>query len=362
MKQLLLSLLFILSGSFVQRSNAQTTTFNVKRGTNISHWLSQSSKRGGERSRYFTESDVKRIAAMGFDHIRLPIDEEQMWDKKGQRFQEAFDLMHDAIGWCKKANLKIIVDLHILRSHHFNNNERPLWTDTREQKKFYIMWKRLSNELRKYPNDFLAYELMNEAVADDPNDWNKLIAGATNIIRVAEPRRTIIVGSNRWQSVHTFKDLKVPANDPNIMLSFHFYEPFVFTHYETSWTFLKDYHGGAKYPGVGISDKKLAKSPLSSQLKHYARKYDREVLKEMINMAYSRAQSLGLKLYCGEFGVYKKSTPKPDRLKWYEDVVSIFDELNIGYTCWDYKGSFGLISPEGEPYVKLIEIVTNKKQ
>ena len=58
--------------------------FTVKRGTNISHWLSQSNQRGQARKTFFTAEDVKRIAGWGFDHIRLPIDEEQMWDDHGQ--------------------------------------------------------------------------------------------------------------------------------------------------------------------------------------------------------------------------------------------------------------------------------------
>jgi endoglucanase len=50
--------------------------FEIRRGTNISHWLSQSRARGAERRAWFTEDDVQRIAGWGFDHIRLPIDEE----------------------------------------------------------------------------------------------------------------------------------------------------------------------------------------------------------------------------------------------------------------------------------------------
>jgi len=48
--------------------------FAIRRGTNISHWLSQSGRRGQERARFFVEKDVELIASLGFDHIRLPID------------------------------------------------------------------------------------------------------------------------------------------------------------------------------------------------------------------------------------------------------------------------------------------------
>ncbi len=52
--------------------------FVIKRGTNISHWLSQSEARGEARRNYFTEKDVKYLAGLGFDHIRIPVDEMQL--------------------------------------------------------------------------------------------------------------------------------------------------------------------------------------------------------------------------------------------------------------------------------------------
>lgn len=110
-------------------SNDAGTQFEICRGTNISHWLSQSDGRGDARRTWFTEKDVKYIASLGFDHIRLPADEEQLWDEQGNREKEAFELLHNAINWCKENKLRVVVDLHILRSHHFNAKDRPLWTD-----------------------------------------------------------------------------------------------------------------------------------------------------------------------------------------------------------------------------------------
>ena len=206
--------------------------FTIHRGTNVAHWLSQSEKRGKERINFFTESDVKQIVAMGFDHIRIPIDEEQMWDENGKRHEEAFELLENGIEWSTSNNLKVIVDLHILRSHHFNAKEKPLWTDVKEQEKFFDLWRDLSKMLKEFPNNMVAYELMNEAVADDHEDWNNLLQKAFEAIREIEPERVIVIGSNRWQSVETFNALKVPENDKNIILSFHFYKPFLFSHYK----------------------------------------------------------------------------------------------------------------------------------
>ena len=76
--------------------SAQGSEFAIYRGINISHWLSQSGRRGQARKEYFTAKDVKYLASLGFDHLRLPVDEEQLWDEGGNKEEDAFGLLHDA--------------------------------------------------------------------------------------------------------------------------------------------------------------------------------------------------------------------------------------------------------------------------
>ncbi len=347
--------------SLIASANPPTSaTFKVTKGTNIAHWLSQSKKRGNLRARFFTEADVVKIKSMGFDHIRLPIDEEQMWDEQSHKNETAFSLLKNAINWCKKHNLKVIVDLHILRSHHFNAKEKPLWTDEKEQLKFFALWKDLSNILKGFSNELVAYELMNEAVADDPEQWNNLLNKAFAEIRKLEPHRTIVIGSNMWQSVETFIDLKVPENDPNIILSFHYYKPFLFSHYKTNWTELKNYTGPVNYPGIIVKRKKLKKMNAEARnigYKWAGKKFDINFFEKSMQAPIKKAKELNLELYCGEFGIYH-TAPKKDRLRWYKDIVAVFKKNSIGYANWNYKSnSFGLINDDGSENEKLIDII-----
>ena len=68
--------------------------FEIDKGVNIAHWLSQSMARGEIRAAYFTEADVQRISEWGFDHVRIPIDEVQMFHEDGTKDEEAFALLH----------------------------------------------------------------------------------------------------------------------------------------------------------------------------------------------------------------------------------------------------------------------------
>ena len=120
---------------------------------------------------------MKIRAITVFADVGPPIDEEQMWDEQGKRHEDAFEILHDAIRWSLAHDLKVVVDLHILRSHHFNAEDKPLWTDPAEQERFIDLWRDLSDGLHSYPLDRVVYELMNEPVADDPDDWNRLVPG-----------------------------------------------------------------------------------------------------------------------------------------------------------------------------------------
>ncbi len=334
--------------------------FEVKKGTNVAHWLSQSNRRGKEREEFFTKSDVQKIAALGFDHVRLPIDEEQMWDENGNRHAAAFQLMQNCIDWCAESGLRVIVDLHIIRSHHFNAEVKPLWTDLEEQEKFFDLWRDLSGALKQYPNNLVAYELMNEAVADDHESWNRLLANAFNAIRELEPERTIVIGSNRWQSTDTFDALRVPENDANILLSFHFYEPFLLTHYNAGWTSLKEYVGPVHYPGIILTESEFEQLPEAVKPeveKWVGVEFNKELLLEKWRKPILKAKELGLPLYCGEFGIISNA-PEQDTFSWYKDMIQLFEETGIGFANWNYKSdNFGLIGNDNTENKNLLDIV-----
>lgn len=345
-----------------QNENNQFEAFTIRRGTNIAHWLSQSDRRGAARKSFFGEEDVIFLADAGFDHLRIPIDEEQMWDEAGNREQEAFSLLDSALTWCQRHGLRAIVDLHILRSHHFNEAEKPLWTDPAAQEKFYQLWRDLSAALKKYPEGMVAYELMNEPVADDPELWNDLVAQASAELRKLDPERIIVIGSNRWQSVNTFNELKLPENDQHILLSFHFYEPFLLTHYQASWTNIKDYDGPVQYPGMIVPEDVMEdlEPEIKQKIAYNVKVYNKDTLENMFSQPLNKAGNTGLPLYCGEFGVVE-SAPRKDRLRWYRDMVQLFDQHDVAYANWNYKSdNFGIRNMEGEVDQTLLDILLGK--
>lgn len=336
--------------------------FSIRTGVNVSHWLSQSDKRGEERRNYIVKSDFDTIASVGFDHVRIPVDEVQMWDSLGNKEEEAFELLHNAINWAFASKLRVIADLHIIRSHHFLAESNPLWTEESEQEKLVDLWRQLSEELKKYPDDMLAYEILNEVVADDPEDWNNLFGKVISEIRKDEPERKIVVGSNRWQIPSTFPDLKLPENDRNIILSFHFYTPMALTHHLARWSPIAEYNGEVNYPGqiVDTAHYKELSEPTVKAMREYCNGYfTKEILAQEMSPAIKVAKENDLLLYCGEFGVYP-TIPEDIMLRWYKDVCDIFNANGIAYCHWCYKGDFPVVGENSVPKRKLVSVLTAK--
>jgi len=346
---------------------AMPADFAIRRGTNISHWLSQSEERSEERRRRFTQADVVRLAAMGLDHLRLPVDEEQMWDEDGAQVAEAWDLLHQGIGWCLAAGLRVIVDLHILRCHHFNEGAegKGLFRDPAMERRFGQCWVELSQHLARYPVDRLAYEIMNEPVADDPEDWNRVLRVPCAAIREREPGRIIAVGSNRWCQAKTFPDLKVPGGDARMVLVLHYYNPMLITHHQANWWHgaAKDYCGPVQYPGSPVAPEHLQglDPRVRAAVEAQNEPYDAAAMARDIRPAVDQARKLGLPLWCNEFGVY--ATVADDvRRRWYRDFLAVLARHGIPWCNWDFRGSFGIFDRQTNAETAVAEALLGREE
>ena len=349
--------------------------FEIKRGVNLSHWLSQDFG-WARKYTYINEHDIKFIDSIGYDHVRIPVDEQELWDEDGRPVQKAFTCLTNCLDWCAQYHLRAIVDLHIVRAHHFNaGNEggaNTLWVDTVAQRNFVNLWIKLSGVLHGYPNTMVAYEILNEAVAPEHDDWNKLSNKAVAAIRALEPNRVLVIGANMWQIAPNLQYLKLPDNDRNIILSFHTYSPMAFTHYTATWVPVQFYHGPVHYPGQIITDAEYRKyvdtsnAPLVGMLADAKEVFNKERLVQVFKSGLEFAKSKNLQLYCGEFGCMP-AVPRKDRLQYYSDVVSGFEENNVAWCNWEYKGDFGIYFFDKEklaskdPDFELIHILLKNK-
>ena len=328
--------------------------FTIKRGTNLSHWLSQSRVMGEERRKHIQEDDFARLEQLGFDFVRIPIDEVQFWDEDGNQLPEAWELLTNAINLAEKHHLRVVVDLHIIRSHRFldNDNSNTLFTSEKSQQDLINLWYQLSDVLKGYSNDSVAYEFMNEPVAPEHEQWNVVVEKVHKALRQVEPQRTLVIGSNRWQDYETIKYLRVPEGDKNIILSFHYYHPMVITHRYARWTPVGQFRGNINYPGVLITQEDYDAAPeaIKEELKPFLTTvWNKDKIREDFKDAIAAAKKYDLQLFCGEWGVYEP-VERDLAYKWYKDMIDVFDEFNIAWTTWCYDGDFGFYDQRTESY------------
>lgn len=369
--KILLSLFLMTMTLSMLHGGGNPNGFSLDKGVNISHWLSQRGDRPrGEIQTFFTEFDVIMLKQAGFDHVRIPIDEVEFWDDDGTAREDAWGALENGLTWCHRHDLNVVVDLHIVRSHYFNvgneegdQNANTLFEDPAEQKKFVGLWDEISDRIGHFPVDRVAYEFLNEAVGDDPEDWNRLLRKVYGFMRQKEPTRTFVLGSFNFQSISTLDQLWVPENDRNLVISFHTYAPFVVTHYTASWTGFRDYDGPIQYPGYPFpEDLDMSKYPeeLQGWIRGNNKPFDYSAALELIRPAAEFMQKHNLPIYCGEWGCYL-AVPREMRLAYYRDWIRAFETLNMAQAIWDYKGGFRIVDDETKEIDhELIDILTGR--
>ena len=369
----LVAITVLMFSACTEKKTEEVNNFRIQRGTNISHWLSQNNDdRGEARRQHIQEDDFARLDSLGFDFVRLPIDEVQFWDEQGNKLPEAWELLTNAINWAEKHHLRTIVDLHIIRSHYFNavneggSDANTLFTSEKAQQDLINMWYQLSDVLKGYSNDSVAYEFMNEPVAEDHEQWNQLIAKVHKALREREPQRTLVIGSNMWQSYGTIKHLKVPEGDKNIILSFHYYNPMILTHYGAWWTPIGKYTGKVNYPGVLVSkeDYEAANDTVKKVIdenKFTTEEWNIDRIRADFKDAIEAAKKYNLQLFCGEWGVYEP-VDRELAYKWTKDMLTVFKENNIAWTTWCYDADFGFWDQKKHTFKDkgLVDLLTAK--
>ena len=330
------------------------------RGTNISHWLSQTDLTDVENRRTrFTEADVQRIKSFGMDHLRLPFDYALLERDEApyQYSDEGFQWIERCLDWCREAGLNVVLDMHRAPGACFAEEVNPLYGDEAYVRRFTELWRAIAERFRTRGPE-LALELLNEATAEDPEDWNRVAAEALRAIRSVDSQRTVFVGSNLWNACNTFPQLRV-FDDPNLIYTFHFYHPFIFTHQRASWVHpqYELYAESVPYPGRPPGLKELpARVPEEHRAwaEDFVRASDvmmnRDYLEECLQPVLEFRAKHAVPLYCGEFGALAVAD-EASRRAWYTDVLHLFAKHSIGWANWDYQGGFGLIDSDGRPTV-----------
>lgn len=341
--------------------------FKFKRGVNLSYWMVVD---GTDRDwlGYIDPKAFPLWKELGFDHFRVPVSENVLFNEDGSLHELAVTKLHEFFDWCEQNGMYAILDMHQLKPREGTTSYREeelFGTEYPEFRAHFVnIWSKISEEFKRHSLNYIAYELLNEPHdgTDNAGEWNKLQKEVLTAVRAQDPERIVFVPSMGWQDYNYINYADAADGDPNIVVSYHYYLPMLLSHYKMlAWV---GYQGAVQYPGRVIPTKADAdKYPKYSYF--YNTTYNADRIKNEMTKAAVNGTTAQMKIHCGEFGCSKNVTASM-RLQWFTDMIAAFDANNIPWTLWEsLGGGFGFVDEDGSGgnriNVDLLKILTGKE-
>jgi endoglucanase len=291
------------------------TSSSLRRGVNFGNMLESPNE--GEWGLFVQEEYFDRVKEAGFDFVRLPI----RWSTHAAL--EApytidpifFARVDEIVNWAVQRDQSIIVDFH-----HY---EEMMWDPWGNKDRYLGIWKQVAEHYKDHPSTVL-FELLNE-----PNDqlnaslWNQYLAESLAIVRETNPTRDVVVGPTNWNGYDWVSTLDVPA-DEHLIVTFHYYLPFQFTHQGAEWA-------GEEAQGW-LGKTWDATGPEQAEITAH------------FDSVAEWAERKNVRILLGEFGAYSKA-PQDSRIRWTEFVAREAERHGFAWAYWEMAAGFGVYDP-----------------
>ena len=297
---------------------AWTTAATLKRGVNIIGYdpLWNDPAKARFQTRHFAI-----IKAGGFDFVRVVLSGFRHMDADNKLSAQWFATLDWVVKEASAAGLSVILDEHDFTFCATN-------ADACETK-LVAFWQQVGERYQGAPKSVL-FELLNEPNGQlDAARWNGMIAKVLPIVRATNPDRTIVIGPVRWNNLEELPNLALPKADRNIIVTFHSYEPFRFTHQGASWAGeMKNLHD---IPFTQEDEARIAAD------------YDKV-------QAWSKAKDRPILM--GEFGAYDGGgIPMADRARYTATVRREAEKRGFSWAYWQFDSDFVLWDMQKDQWV-----------
>ncbi len=287
------------------------------RGVNLGNALE--APKEGEWGVRLEEQYFDLIQQAGFDSVRIPT----RWSSHAAHsapyhIDEEFV---DRVKWAVDNAIRRRLSA-VLNTHHY---DEIFSQPDQHRQRFLALWEQIAEQFKDYP-PALSFELLNE-----PHDkltadkWNNLLAEAITVIRQTNPTRKIVVGPVGWNAASELNTLQLPEDDRNLVVTFHYYSPFQFTHQGAGWAGRQSQQWlGTKWTGTA-AEKAAVRRDLDTAIR-WAVEHRRPV-------------------YLGEFGAYSRADME-SRSRWTQFVADEAIRRKIGFAYWEFCAGFGVYDPD----------------
>ena len=322
----------------------------LKHGINASEWFAQVYDKRGYTPEHFqawtTADDLALIKSMGFDHVRLSVDPKPMFDEREpNKLPSAYVTNLDAaVKMILDHGLAVVIDLH-----PESDFKARLVKEDDFVERVADFWRALASHYSTWDAERVFLEVMNEPEFTDRYRWLGVQMKLVAAIREGAPGLTIIAAGARWSNDDELV-FEEPLHDANVIYNFHFYEPYIFTHQGATWSaYYWHWLRGVRYPSSEESAEHAAallpeEVDRLQVIRYGHEQWDAGRIEAEMKQAAEWARRRGVPLVCNEFGVYREYADPADRDAWLHDVRTALERYRIGWTMWDYSGSFGVVT------------------
>jgi endoglucanase len=298
-----------------QFPNAFAAVQSLGRGVNLGNALEAPNE--GDWGVVIKEEYFDLIKGAGFNSVRLPV----RWSAHAEKTApytidpKFFARVDQVVTWALTRDLQVVLDMH-----HY---EEMATDSAGNRERFLALWQQIAEHYKDYPSALL-FEPMNE-----PNGaltsllWNSISADAVRVIRESNPERNLVIGGVNWNGYDRLLYLNLPKDDSHIIATFHYYNPFQFTHQNAEWV-----EGSSAWAGTQWTATDAEKAEITNQFDQVA----------------AWAKSHNVPVLLGEFGAYSKAD-MASRARWTDFVAREAERRGFAWAYWEFCSGFGVYDP-----------------
>lgn len=288
-----------------------------------------------KRERMF--ADIKNA---GFSTVRIPInfgawanyEKPYKWNKEnGLEFADKF------VKWAAENELIAVVDLHHVEFdgsvEDAATTERVVW-----------IWTEIAKKYKDTNPEKVFFEIRNEPHDIAAKEWREQAEAIIKAIRPIVPEHTLVVGFHDWNGRKALVDSE-PFADKNIIYTFHYYDPFIFTHQGATWAG----EGLQELSDVEFPYSKKIKVPKTAKgkwvenlVKTYKNDSDADKIFADLKAAKDWSMKNNVPIFMGEFGSYTKFASEESRCRHAKVIYTALGKLNIPGAWWEWNSGFNM--------------------
>jgi len=362
---------------------------NFGRGINIADWFTwpryqKAPLRGLEWPPYRSARPgadlLPALREHGFKTVRVAVDPAPLIYFKGAQRELLINSLLDQVRSLQDRGFHVIFDLHPNSRHETWGDRAILRKDRLDA--YLELIEFVSVRLAKLPRGSVALEFVNEPRAackgSSGADWQITVSKMIARARVIDKELPLIVSGGCVSMPEGLMALD-PAgfDDQKIYYTFHYYEPFTFTHQGAQFIVWPDkYLDKVPWPAsrrpIDEARKALADRlevldlPMMTREKayyganvnlerYYSAGHDSKKIKDVFDAIHSwaiRHEINPQRIILGEFGVWRRQVAVPgalcvDRAAWIRAVRKATEANGFNWTFFHLDGPFGLATENG---------------